>query len=118
MQGYAPQRAWATLVSHDKDLYLYGGLPHHRVNQRSVNLDGTVFVDDGESRIMKLDHNTNTWQAVSDEGAAPETWYNWPMQNTGRSCTAFAHLRLCVPNAETDCLFFSVQALCTRTPCM
>ena len=76
MQGSAPGRMKGLLVSHDNNLYLYGGMPHTAFTS-TRNLSATSFAyPEGESIFMRLQQSGTgaaSWQPVSCEGAVPES---------------------------------------------
>ena len=64
LQGVAPERASGAMVSHDGDLYVFGGVPS------SHFLAGeTGPVHQGTDYIVKLSRVTHKWEPVSSAGA-------------------------------------------------
>ena len=95
MQGSAPGRMKALLVSHGSDLYLYGGMPHTAFTSSRNAAAANFAYPEGETLFMKLSPASgNKWQSVSCEGAVPESRTRIHSGHAGQShsCALSEHL--------------------------
>ncbi len=83
LQGIAPARLSGTLLTHNNDLYVYGGPPAFYLEpgydrRRDVYTDGDAF-------MLKLNPSLNKWEPASSEGAPPVTWREPHIWSSGMS---------------------------------
>lgn len=73
MQGLAPGRMKGLLVSHNGDLYIYGGMPHTAFTSNRTLTTTSFAYPDGDTVFMKLNSGSGKWHSVSCAGAVPES---------------------------------------------
>ena len=72
LQGVSPGRMLGKMLSYNSELYMYGGLTARQFLTRDIDFGS--FYKGKEHFMMKLDRDTHSWEPISYQGAARDTW--------------------------------------------